>query len=95
MRELGQMLRVDVHVQTNPGLPGSVLLTLLTTWCPGIPAFASFISSTLNDALYRHPVLITDTLCSQDKTRTTLTMEDLGAALSEYSINSRKPEFYL
>jgi transcription initiation factor TFIID subunit 10 len=31
----------------------------------------------------------------QDKTRTTLTMEDLGAALSEYGINSRKPEFYL
>ncbi|KAI0295951.1 hypothetical protein BC826DRAFT_1006385 [Russula brevipes] len=32
---------------------------------------------------------------SRDKTRTTLTMEDLGAALSEYGINSRKPEFYL
>ncbi|KAH9995369.1 transcription initiation factor TFIID 23-30kDa subunit-domain-containing protein, partial [Russula compacta] len=30
----------------------------------------------------------------QDKTRTTLTMEDLSAALSEYGINSRKPEFY-
>ncbi|KAH9975932.1 transcription initiation factor TFIID 23-30kDa subunit-domain-containing protein [Lactifluus volemus] len=32
---------------------------------------------------------------SRDKTRTTLTMEDLSAALSEYGINSRKPEFYL
>ena len=32
---------------------------------------------------------------NQDKTRTTLTMEDLSAALSEYGINSRKPEFYL
>ncbi|KAH9034653.1 transcription initiation factor IID TAF10 subunit [Lactarius hengduanensis] len=32
---------------------------------------------------------------SRDKTRTTLTMEDLSAALSEYGISSRKPEFYL
>jgi len=32
---------------------------------------------------------------SKDKTRTTLTMDDLSAALSEYSINARKPEFYL
>ncbi|EIW79262.1 transcription initiation factor IID TAF10 subunit [Coniophora puteana RWD-64-598 SS2] len=31
----------------------------------------------------------------KDKTRTTLTMEDLSAALGEYGINSRKPEFYL
>lgn len=31
----------------------------------------------------------------QDKTRTTLTMEDLSAALSDYGINARKPEFYL
>lgn len=31
----------------------------------------------------------------QDKTRTTLTMEDLSAALSEYGINARKPEFYM
>jgi len=34
-----------------------------------------------------------DTL--QDKTRTTLTMDDLSAALSDYGINARKPEFYL
>jgi transcription initiation factor TFIID subunit 10 len=32
---------------------------------------------------------------AQDKTRTTLTMEDLSAALSEYGINARKPEFYM
>lgn len=31
----------------------------------------------------------------QDKTRTTLTMEDLSAALAEYGINARKPEFYM
>ncbi|EED80929.1 predicted protein, partial [Postia placenta Mad-698-R] len=30
----------------------------------------------------------------QDKTKTTLMMEDLSAALSEYGITSRKPEFY-
>ncbi|KDQ27021.1 hypothetical protein PLEOSDRAFT_1077787 [Pleurotus ostreatus PC15] len=32
---------------------------------------------------------------SKDKTRTTLTMDDLSAALAEYGINARKPEFYL
>lgn len=32
---------------------------------------------------------------SKDKTRTTLTMDDLGAALAEYGINARKPEFYI
>jgi len=31
----------------------------------------------------------------RDKTRTTLTMDDLSAALSEYGINSRKPDFYM
>ena len=31
----------------------------------------------------------------KDKTKTTLTMDDLGAALAEYGINSRKPEFYM
>ena len=31
----------------------------------------------------------------KDKTRTTLTMDDLSAALAEYGINARKPEFYL
>lgn len=32
---------------------------------------------------------------TQDKTKTTLTMDDLSAALAEYGINSRKPEFYM
>ncbi|KAG1746654.1 transcription initiation factor TFIID 23-30kDa subunit-domain-containing protein [Suillus paluster] len=32
---------------------------------------------------------------SKDKTRTALTMDDLSAALAEYGINARKPEFYL
>ncbi|KAI0060965.1 transcription initiation factor IID, TAF10 subunit [Artomyces pyxidatus] len=32
---------------------------------------------------------------SRDKTRTTLTMDDLSSALAEYGINSRKPEFYM
>jgi len=32
---------------------------------------------------------------NRDKTKTTLTMEDLSAALSEYGINARKPEFYV
>ncbi|RDB20815.1 Transcription initiation factor TFIID subunit 10 [Hypsizygus marmoreus] len=32
---------------------------------------------------------------AKDKTRTTLTMDDLSAALSEYGINARKPEFYM
>jgi len=32
---------------------------------------------------------------SKDKTRTTLTMDDLSAALGEYGINARKPEFYM
>lgn len=30
----------------------------------------------------------------QDKTRTTLTMEDLSAALAEYGINARKADYY-
>ncbi|KAJ7077908.1 transcription initiation factor TFIID 23-30kDa subunit-domain-containing protein [Mycena belliarum] len=32
---------------------------------------------------------------AKDKTRTTLTVEDLSSALAEYGINSRKPEFYM
>ncbi|KAF8909422.1 transcription initiation factor IID TAF10 subunit [Gymnopilus junonius] len=31
---------------------------------------------------------------AKDKTRTTLTMDDLSAALGEYGINARKPEYY-
>ncbi|KIM61300.1 hypothetical protein SCLCIDRAFT_1216072 [Scleroderma citrinum Foug A] len=32
---------------------------------------------------------------SKDKTRTTLTMDDLSAALAEYGISAKKPDFYL
>ncbi|KAF8636377.1 hypothetical protein AX17_003560 [Amanita inopinata Kibby_2008] len=32
---------------------------------------------------------------TKDKTRTTLTMDDLSSALAEYGINARKPEFYM
>ncbi|QRV74091.1 Transcription initiation factor TFIID 23-30kDa subunit [Ceratobasidium sp. AG-Ba] len=32
---------------------------------------------------------------ARDKTRTVLTMDDLSAALAEYGINARKPDFYL
>jgi len=32
---------------------------------------------------------------ARDKTKTTLMMEDLSAALTEYGITSRKPEYYL
>ncbi|EIW58627.1 transcription initiation factor IID TAF10 subunit [Trametes versicolor FP-101664 SS1] len=32
---------------------------------------------------------------ARDKTKTTLTMDDLGSALAEYGINSRKPDFYM
>ncbi|CAE6481942.1 unnamed protein product [Rhizoctonia solani] len=35
------------------------------------------------------------TALARDKTRTVLTMDDLSAALYEYGINARKPEFYL
>ncbi|KDQ19046.1 hypothetical protein BOTBODRAFT_153952 [Botryobasidium botryosum FD-172 SS1] len=31
----------------------------------------------------------------KDKTKTVLTMDDLGSALAEYGINARKPEFFL
>ncbi|KAF9473362.1 transcription initiation factor IID, TAF10 subunit [Pholiota conissans] len=32
---------------------------------------------------------------AKDKTRTTLTMDDLSAALAEYGISARKPEYYI
>ncbi|KAI0691457.1 transcription initiation factor IID TAF10 subunit [Cerioporus squamosus] len=35
------------------------------------------------------------TASARDKTKTTLTMDDLGAALADYGINMRKPEFYM
>ncbi|CAL1714740.1 unnamed protein product [Somion occarium] len=38
---------------------------------------------------------ITGPAAARDKTKTTLMMEDLSAALAEYGITSRKPEFYM
>ncbi|RDX54243.1 transcription initiation factor IID, TAF10 subunit [Polyporus arcularius HHB13444] len=35
------------------------------------------------------------TALAREKTKTTLTMDDLGAALADYGINMRKPEFYM
>ncbi|TRM65161.1 transcription initiation factor TFIID 23-30kDa subunit-domain-containing protein [Schizophyllum amplum] len=34
-------------------------------------------------------------MSAKDKTRTTLTMDDLSAALSEYGIDARKPDFFM
>lgn len=46
--------------------------------------------------VFANPTPIVGVLTSpKDKTRTTLTMDDLSAALAEYGINARKPEFYL
>lgn len=42
-----------------------------------------------------YKTLICFDLLVQDKTKTTLMMEDLSAALAEYGINARKPDFYL
>jgi hypothetical protein len=39
-------------------------------------------------------LFLADAARAQDKTRTTLTMDDLSAALAEYGINARKPDFY-
>jgi len=79
-REFERTLQVDARAPIKAREPlGSVLLS------PNVVS------------KYTPSVSITDTAFStlQDKTRTTLTMEDLSAALSEYGINSRKPEFYL
>ena len=80
MRESERTLQVDVRVPIKAREPlGSVL--------PSLNVVSKYTPS----------VSIADTVFPtlQDKTRTTLTMEDLSAALSEYGINSRKPEFYL
>ncbi|KAL5513032.1 hypothetical protein ACEPAH_3430 [Sanghuangporus vaninii] len=68
-------------------------------------AAQKFVSDIAADA-YQHARLRTNAAASgrgraplgqssRDKTRTTLTMEDLSAALAEYGINARKPEFYM
>ncbi|KAG8220922.1 hypothetical protein J3R82DRAFT_2426 [Butyriboletus roseoflavus] len=50
----------------------------------------------LQKFVFTNPAPIDEFLTSpKDKTRTTLTMDDLSAALAEYGINARKPEFYI
>jgi transcription initiation factor TFIID subunit 10 len=66
-------------------------------------AAQKFVSDIAADA-YQHARIRTNATTSRsrgglssirDKTRTTLTMEDLSAALAEYGINARKPDFYM
>ncbi|KAH0836643.1 transcription initiation factor TFIID 23-30kDa subunit-domain-containing protein [Lanmaoa asiatica] len=66
-------------------------------------AAQKFVSDIASDA-YQHARIRTNAAsgrarttpgAAKDKTRTTLTMEDLSAALAEYGINARKPEFYI
>ncbi|KAF8552394.1 transcription initiation factor IID, TAF10 subunit [Imleria badia] len=69
-------------------------------------AAQKFVSDIASDA-YQHARIRTNAAggraratvsgpgAAKDKTRTTLTMDDLSAALAEYGINARKPEFYL
>ncbi|THH33386.1 hypothetical protein EUX98_g854 [Antrodiella citrinella] len=48
-----------------------------------------------NAAGGRSRVNVTGPQSARDKTKTTLIMEDLSAALAEYGITARKPEFYM
>ncbi|KAG6332654.1 hypothetical protein ID866_6439 [Astraeus odoratus] len=69
-------------------------------------AAQKFVSDIASDA-YQHArirtnaaggrarVNVAGTGTAKDKTRTTLTMDDLSAALAEYGINAKKPDFYL
>jgi len=69
-------------------------------------AAQKFVSDIASDA-YQHARIRTNAAggraratisgpgAAKDKTRTTLTMDDLSAALAEYGINARKPEFYI
>jgi len=68
-------------------------------------AAQKFVSDIAADA-YQHARIRTNATVSgrsrgpggqsaKDKTRTTLTMEDLSGALAEYGINARKPDFYM
>jgi transcription initiation factor TFIID subunit 10 len=76
--------------------PGSSRVSVTLPTRDLVSVYTYVIPSASNDTFSDHSVLLTDTLfILQDKTRTTLTMEDLSAALGEYGINSRKPEFYL
>lgn len=80
--------------QTSPLMHTSMLVYVQTQWVGGLaqrfqvlalPRFVSADSDPTDDFL----------TSPKDKTRTTLTMDDLSAALAEYGINSRKPEFFL
>ncbi|KAF8582788.1 transcription initiation factor IID, TAF10 subunit [Ramaria rubella] len=68
-------------------------------------AAQKFVSDIAADA-YQHARIRTNaapggrgrgagTSSARDKTKTVLTMDDLSAALSEYGINSKKPEFFM
>ncbi|KAF8141637.1 transcription initiation factor TFIID 23-30kDa subunit-domain-containing protein [Boletus edulis] len=69
-------------------------------------AAQKFVSDVASDA-YQHARIRTNAAggraratasgpgAAKDKTRTTLTMDDLSAALAEYGITARKPDFYL
>jgi len=68
-------------------------------------AAQKFVSDIAADA-YQHARIRTNaagggrgrgagTSTTRDKTKTVLTMDDLSAALSEYGINSKKPEFFM
>ncbi|KAL4063116.1 transcription initiation factor TFIID 23-30kDa subunit-domain-containing protein [Scleroderma citrinum] len=48
-----------------------------------------------NAAGGRARVNVSGSGAAKDKTRTTLTMDDLSAALAEYGISAKKPDFYL
>jgi hypothetical protein len=68
-------------------LPVDVRVQIKALGLQGCVPFPHFLFRSLSTASFIKNL--------QDRTRTTLTMEDLSAALSEYGINSRKPEFYL
>ncbi|KAJ7583410.1 transcription initiation factor IID, TAF10 subunit [Mycena floridula] len=68
-------------------------------------AAQKFVSDIAADA-YQHARIRTNAMggrarthqfgpASKDRTRTTLTMDDLSSALGEYGINARKPDYYL
>lgn len=93
MHASGRMQRVVVHVQTNLPQPlGCVFLRFLTCHVPHAPFL---VPRSLPTISRNAATVIFSFLLGQDKARTTLTMEDLSAALAEYGINSRKPEFYM
>ena len=67
--------------------PQGVVQEVLNLWPQ---AFQEYVT-----LLFSSGLPIVNCCYFQDKTRTTLTMDDLSAALAEYGINARKPEFYM